>query len=68
MKMYNERLRIMSNAGTTAMNRVTSAEMRANAALEKAKEEVSAPCRRRERARTTSLPTRRSALTTCSTS
>ena len=45
MKMYNERSRIMSNAETTAMNRVTSAEMRANAALEKAKEEVS---RRRE--------------------
>ena len=41
MKMYNERSRIMSNAETTAMNRVTSAEMRANAALEKAKEEVS---------------------------
>lgn len=40
MKMYNERSRIMSNAETTAMNRVTSAEMRANAALEKAKEEV----------------------------
>ena len=34
MKMYNERSRIMSNAETTAMNRVTSAEMRANAALE----------------------------------
>ena len=31
----------MNNAETTAMNRVTSAEMRANAALEKAKEEVS---------------------------
>ena len=41
MKMYNERSRIMNNAETTAMNRVTSAEMRANAALEKAKEEVS---------------------------
>ena len=41
MKMYNERERLMTNAETTAMNRVTSAEMRANAALEKAKEEVS---------------------------
>ena len=38
MKMYNERERLMTNAETTAMNRVTSAEMRANAALEKAKE------------------------------
>ena len=41
MKMYNERERVMSNAETTAMNRVTSAEMHANAVREKAKEEVS---------------------------
>lgn len=40
MQMYAERERIMSNAETTAMNRVSSAEMRANAALEKAKTEA----------------------------
>jgi len=40
LQMYSERARILGNAETTAMNRVTSAEMRANAALEKAKEEV----------------------------
>jgi vacuolar-type H+-ATPase subunit H len=39
-QMYSERERIMGNAETTAMNRVTSAEMRANATLEKARDEA----------------------------
>ena len=37
IQMFNERERIMGNAETAAMNRVSSAEMRANAALEKAR-------------------------------
>ena len=37
IQMFNERDRIMGNAETAAMNRVSSAEMRANAALEKAR-------------------------------
>ena len=40
MQMYSERERILGNAETTAMNRVSSAEMRANAALEKAKNDA----------------------------
>lgn len=40
IQMYSERERIMGNAETTAMNRVTSAEMRANATLEKARDEA----------------------------
>lgn len=40
IQMYSERERIMGNAETTAMNRVTSAEMRANAMLEKARDEA----------------------------
>jgi len=40
MQMFAERERLMGNAETTAMNRVTSAEMRANAALEKARNEA----------------------------
>lgn len=40
IQMYSERERIMGNAETTAMNRVTSAEMRANATLENAREEA----------------------------
>lgn len=40
LQMYSERDRILGNAETAAMNRVSSAEMRANAALEKAKEEA----------------------------
>ena len=40
LQMYSERDRILGNAETAAMNRVSSAEMRANAALEKAKDEA----------------------------
>lgn len=40
MQMYAERERILGNAETTAMNKVTSAEMRVKAALEKAKADV----------------------------
>ena len=40
MQMYSERDRILGKAETTAMNRVSSAEMRANAALEKAHEDA----------------------------
>ena len=40
MQMYSERERIMGEAETRAMNRVSSAEMRANAALEKAREDA----------------------------
>lgn len=40
MQMYSERERIMGEAETRAMNQVTSAEMRANAALEKAREDA----------------------------
>ena len=40
LQMYSERDRILGNAETAAMNKVSSAEMRANAALEKAKEEA----------------------------
>ena len=40
MQMFSERDRILGNAETAAMNRVSSAEMRANAALEKAKNEA----------------------------
>ena len=40
MQMFSERDRLLGNAETAAMNRVTSAEMRANAALEKARSEA----------------------------
>ena len=40
MQMYSERERIMGEAETRAMNRVSSAEMRANAALEKARDDA----------------------------
>ena len=40
MQMFSERDRILGNAETAAMNRVSSAEMCANAALEKAKMEA----------------------------
>jgi vacuolar-type H+-ATPase subunit H len=40
IQMYSERERIMGNAETTAMKRVTSAEMRANATLEKARDDA----------------------------
>ena len=40
MQMYSERDRILGNAQTAAMNRVSSAEVRANAALEKAKSDA----------------------------
>ncbi len=40
MQMYAERDRILGDAEKTAMNRVTSAEMRANAALEKARNDA----------------------------
>ncbi|MGI6239282.1 MAG: hypothetical protein ACOYI5_06625 [Christensenellales bacterium] len=40
IQMYSERERIMGNAETAAMNRVTSAEMRANATLEKSRDEA----------------------------
>lgn len=40
MQMFSERDRLLGEAETTAMNRVSSAEMRANAALEKAKNEA----------------------------
>jgi len=40
MQMFAEKERIMGSAETAAMNRVTSAEMRANAALEKDKREA----------------------------
>lgn len=40
MQMYSERDRILGNAETAAMNRVSSAEMRANAALEKARSDA----------------------------
>ena len=40
MQMFSERERILGNAETAAMNRVSSAEMRANAALEKAKNDA----------------------------
>ena len=37
MQMFSERERILGNAENAAMNRISSAEMRANTALEKAK-------------------------------
>ena len=37
MQMFSERERILGDAETAAMNRISSAEMRANTALEKAK-------------------------------
>ena len=40
MQMYSERERIMGEAESRAINRVTSAEMRANAALEKARDDA----------------------------
>lgn len=40
MKMYSERQRIMGDAEETAISRVTSAEMRANAVLENARKEA----------------------------
>lgn len=40
MQMYSERNRIMGEAETTAISRVTSAEMKANMALEKAKRDA----------------------------
>lgn len=40
MQMFTERDRILGNAETAAMNRVSSAEMRANAALEKARSDA----------------------------
>ena len=40
LQMYSERDRIMNEAETRAMNRVSSAEMRVNAALEKAREDA----------------------------
>ena len=40
MQMYSEKSRIMGEAESTAISRVTSAEMKANMALEKAKREA----------------------------
>ena len=40
LQMYSEKDRIMTEAETTAMNRISSAEMRVNAALERAKEDA----------------------------
>ena len=40
MRMYAERDRLLKEAETTAINRVSSAEMRVNAALERAKEDA----------------------------
>ena len=40
MQMYSERERIMGEAENRAMNRISSAEMRANAALDKAREDA----------------------------
>ena len=40
MQMYSERKRIMGDAEETAISRVTSAEMRANAVLEKARKDA----------------------------
>jgi len=40
MQMYSEKSRIMGEAENTAISRVTSAEMKANKALEKAKREA----------------------------
>ena len=40
LQMYSERDRILGEAETKAMNRVSSAEMRVNAALEKARDEA----------------------------
>ena len=40
LQMYNERDRILGEAETKAMNRVSSAEMRVNAALDKAREDA----------------------------
>ena len=40
LQMYSERDRILGEAETKAMNRVSSAEMRVNAALEKAREDA----------------------------
>lgn len=40
MQMYSERERIMGEAESRAMNRISSAEMRANAALDKAREDA----------------------------
>ena len=40
MQMYSERERIMGEAESRAINRVSSAEMRANAALEKARDDA----------------------------
>ena len=40
MQMYSERQRIMGDAEETAISRVTSAEMRANAVLENARKEA----------------------------
>ena len=40
LQMYSERERIMNEAETKAMNRISSAEMRVNAALERAREDA----------------------------
>ena len=40
LKMYSEQERIMGEAETKAMNRISSAEMRVNAALERAREDA----------------------------
>ena len=40
LQMYSEKERILGEAETTAMNRISSAEMRVNAALERAKEDA----------------------------
>lgn len=40
LQMYSEKDRILGEAETTAMNRISSAEMRVNAALERAKEDA----------------------------
>lgn len=42
LQMYSERDRIMGNAETAAMNKVASAEMRANATMDKAESEAQA--------------------------
>ena len=59
MQMYAEQERILGEAERKAMNRVTSAEMRANAALEKARDDAQeiinrSPCVRRRRTRVVS--------------
>ena len=40
LQMYSEKERIMNEAETKAMNRISSAEMRVNAALERAREDA----------------------------